>query len=121
MVVIDNYDNFTYNLVQYLGNFGCKIEVFRNDEITVEELRAKKPRGIMISPGLGTPQDSGISLQIVRELGPFVPLFGVCMELQCMEEAFGEKIVRVLNGIMGGCTSWCTRTCFGTICCGSTC
>jgi anthranilate synthase component 2 len=105
VVVIDNYDSFTYNLVQYLGDLGCKIEVFRNDEITVEELRAKKPRGILISPGPGTPQDSGISLQIVRELGPSVPLFGVCMGLQCMGEAFGGKIVRAPNGVMHGKTS----------------
>lgn len=105
VVVIDNYDSFTYNLCQYLGDLGCKIEVFRNDEITVEELRAKKPRGILISPGPGTPQDSGISLQIVRELGPSIPLFGVCMGLQCMGEAFGGKIVRAPNGVMHGKTS----------------
>ena len=105
VVVIDNYDSFTYNLVQYLGDLGCEIEVYRNDEITVEELRAKKPRGILISPGPGTPQDSGISLQVVRELGPSVPLFGVCMGLQCMGEAFGGKIVRAPHGVMHGKTS----------------
>lgn len=105
VVVIDNYDSFTYNLVQYLGALGCEIEVYRNDEISVEDLRAKKPRGILISPGPGTPQDSGISLQIVRELGPSVPLFGVCMGLQCMGEAFGGKIVRAPNGVMHGKTS----------------
>lgn len=105
VVVIDNYDSFTYNLVQYLGDLGCEIEVYRNDEITVEELRAKKPRGILISPGPGTPQDSGISLQIVRELGPSIPLFGVCMGLQCMGEAFGGKIVRAPHGVMHGKTS----------------
>jgi anthranilate synthase component 2 len=105
VVVIDNYDSFTYNLVQYLGDLGCEIEVYRNDEITVEELRAKKPRGILISPGPGTPQDSGISLQVVRELGPSVPLFGVCMGLQCMGEAFGVKIVRAPHGVMHGKTS----------------
>lgn len=105
VVVIDNYDSFTYNLVQYLGDLGCEIEVFRNDEITVEELRAKKPRGILISPGPGTPQDSGISLEIVRKLGPSIPLFGVCMGLQCMGEAFGGKIVRAPNGVMHGKTS----------------
>lgn len=105
VVVIDNYDSFTYNLCQYLGDLGCKIEVFRNDEITVEELRAKKPRGILISPGPGTPQDSGISLEIVRKLGPSIPLFGVCMGLQCMGEAFGGKIVRAPNGVMHGKTS----------------
>ena len=105
VVVIDNYDSFTYNLVQYLGDLGCKIEVFRNDEITVEELRAKNPRGVLISPGPGTPQDSGISLEIVRKLGPSIPLLGVCMGLQCMGEAFGGKIVRAPNGVMHGKTS----------------
>lgn len=105
VIVIDNYDSFTYNLCQYLGDLGCKIEVYRNDEITVEELKAKKPRGVLISPGPGTPQDSGISLQIVRELGPTIPLFGVCMGLQCMGEAFGGKIVRAPNGVMHGKTS----------------
>jgi len=105
VAVIDNYDSFTYNLCQYLGDLGCKIEVFRNDEITVEELRGRKPRGILISPGPGTPQDSGISLEIVRKLGPSIPLFGVCMGLQCMGEAFGGKIVRAPNGVMHGKTS----------------
>ncbi|XP_073392947.1 anthranilate synthase beta subunit 1, chloroplastic isoform X2 [Physcomitrium patens] len=105
VVVIDNYDSFTYNLCQYLGDLGCKIEVYRNDEITVEEIRKKKPRGILISPGPGTPQDSGISLEIVRKLGPTIPLFGVCMGLQCMGEAFGGKIVRAPNGVMHGKTS----------------
>ncbi|KAG0631474.1 hypothetical protein M758_1G256000 [Ceratodon purpureus] len=105
VIVIDNYDSFTYNLVQYLGDLGCKIEVYRNDEITVDELRAKKPRGILISPGPGAPQDSGISLQVVRELGPTIPLFGVCMGLQCMGEAFGGKIVRAPNGVMHGKSS----------------
>lgn len=105
VVVIDNYDSFTYNLCQYLGDLGCKIEVYRNDEITVEELRTKNLRGILISPGPGNPQDSGISLEIVRKLGPTIPLFGVCMGLQCMGEAFGGKIVRAPNGVMHGKTS----------------
>ncbi|KAL7000771.1 Ankyrin repeat and SOCS box protein 2 [Sarracenia purpurea var. burkii] len=91
IVVIDNYDSFTYNLCQYLGEQGCYFEVYRNDELTVDELKKKKPRGVLISPGPGTPQDSGISLQTVLELGPTVPLFGVCMGLQCMGEAFGGQ------------------------------
>lgn len=105
IVVIDNYDSFTYNLCQYLGELGCKIEVYRNDELTVDELKKKKPRGLLISPGPGTPQDSGISLQTVLELGPSVPLFGVCMGLQCIGEAFGGKIVRSPFGVMHGKSS----------------
>lgn len=91
MVVVDNYDSFTYNLCQYLGDLGCEHVVYRNDEITVAELREMDPLGILISPGPGTPEDSGISLQTVRELGPTVPLFGVCMGLQCIGQAFGGE------------------------------
>ncbi|KAJ9554036.1 hypothetical protein OSB04_018081 [Centaurea solstitialis] len=105
IIVIDNYDSFTYNLCQYMGELGCNFEVYRNDELTVEELRKKNPRGILISPGPGAPQDSGISLQTVRELGPDIPLFGVCMGLQCIGEAFGGKIVRSPSGVMHGKSS----------------
>ncbi|KAA3462741.1 anthranilate synthase beta subunit 2, chloroplastic-like [Gossypium australe] len=105
IVVIDNYDSFTYNLCQYIGELGCYFEVFRNDELTVEDLKMKNPRGVLISPGPGTPQDSGISLQTVLELGPTVPLFGVCMGLQCIGEAFGGKIVRSPYGVMHGKSS----------------
>ncbi|KAH7839870.1 hypothetical protein Vadar_009856 [Vaccinium darrowii] len=105
IVVIDNYDSFTYNLCQYMGELGCNFEVYRNDELTVDELKKKNPRGVLISPGPGTPQDSGISLQTVSELGPIVPLFGVCMGLQCIGEAFGGKIVRSPYGVMHGKSS----------------
>ncbi|XP_043696341.1 anthranilate synthase beta subunit 1, chloroplastic-like isoform X1 [Telopea speciosissima] len=105
IVVIDNYDSFTYNLCQYMGELGCNFEVYRNDELTVEELKKKNPRGVLISPGPGAPQDSGISLQTVLELGPTVPLFGVCMGLQCIGEAFGGKIVRAPFGVMHGKSS----------------
>ncbi|KAG5107720.1 hypothetical protein JHK84_044627 [Glycine max] len=105
IVVIDNYDSFTYNLCQYMGELGFHFEVYRNDELTVEELRRKNPRGVLISPGPGEPQDSGISLQTVLELGPTVPLFGVCMGLQCIGEAFGGKIVRSPHGVMHGKSS----------------
>ncbi|XP_047983345.1 anthranilate synthase beta subunit 2, chloroplastic-like [Salvia hispanica] len=105
IVVIDNYDSFTYNLCQYMGELGCEFEVFRNDELTVDDLKEKNPRGILISPGPGTPQDSGISLQTVLELGPTVPVFGVCMGLQCIGEAFGGKIVRAPYGVMHGKSS----------------
>ncbi|GAY51823.1 hypothetical protein CUMW_137200 [Citrus unshiu] len=105
IIVIDNYDSFTYNLCQYMGELGYHFEVYRNDELTVEELKRKNPRGVLISPGPGTPQDSGISLQTVLELGPTVPLFGVCMGLQCIGEAFGGKIVRSPLGVMHGKSS----------------
>ncbi|XP_011024607.1 PREDICTED: anthranilate synthase beta subunit 2, chloroplastic-like [Populus euphratica] len=102
IIVIDNYDSFTYNLCQYMGELGCHFEVYRNDELTVEDLKRKKPRGVLISPGPGTPQDSGISLQTVLELGPTVPLFGVCMGLQCIGEAFGGNVVRSPYGVVHG-------------------
>ncbi|RWR75104.1 anthranilate synthase beta subunit 2, chloroplastic-like protein isoform X1 [Cinnamomum micranthum f. kanehirae] len=105
IIVIDNYDSFTYNLCQYIGELGANFEVYRNDELTVEEIKMKNPSGILISPGPGTPQDSGISLQVVLELGPYIPLFGVCMGLQCMGEAFGGKIVRSPFGVMHGKSS----------------
>ncbi|CAK9176617.1 unnamed protein product [Ilex paraguariensis] len=105
IIVIDNYDSFTYNLCQYMGELGCNFEVYRNDELTVDELKRKNPRGVLISPGPGTPQDSGISLQSVLEVGPTVPLFGVCMGLQCIGEAFGGKIVRSPYGVMHGKSS----------------
>ncbi|KAM0055068.1 putative anthranilate synthase [Helianthus debilis subsp. tardiflorus] len=101
LIVIDNYDSFTYNLCQYIGELGCNFEVYRNDEITVDELRRKNPRGIVISPGA----DKGISVQTILELGPTVPLFGVCLGLQCIGEAFGGKLVRSPSGPVLGKSS----------------
>uniref|UniRef100_A0A0E0D5R4 anthranilate synthase n=1 Tax=Oryza meridionalis TaxID=40149 RepID=A0A0E0D5R4_9ORYZ len=102
IIVIDNYDSFTYNLCQYMGEVGAYFEVYRNDDITMEEIKKISPRGILISPGPGTPQDSGISLQTVQDLGPSTPLFGVCMGLQCIGEAFGGKVVRSPYGVVHG-------------------
>ncbi|KAF3331606.1 putative anthranilate synthase component II [Carex littledalei] len=104
IIVIDNYDSFTYNLCQYMGELGANFEVYRNDELTVEDIRRMEPMGILISPGPGkcAPRDSGISLQTVLELGPTIPIFGVCMGLQCIGEAFGGKIVRAPNGVVHG-------------------
>ncbi|KAL0011053.1 hypothetical protein SO802_006161 [Lithocarpus litseifolius] len=90
---------------EYKGEVGCYFEVYRNDEITVDELKRMNPRGILISRGPGAPQDSGISLQTVLELGPIVPLFGVCMGLQCIGKAFGGKVVRSPPGVMHGKSS----------------
>ncbi|VAH56060.1 unnamed protein product [Triticum turgidum subsp. durum] len=105
IIVIDNYNSFTYNLCQYMGELGVHFEVYRNDELTIEDVKRMKPRGILISPGPGEPQDSGISLQTVLELGPTIPIFGVCMGLQCIGEAFGGKIIRVPSGVMHGKSS----------------
>ncbi|KAL9240096.1 hypothetical protein vseg_014354 [Gypsophila vaccaria] len=104
-VVIDNYDSFTYNLCQYVGELGTNFEVYRNDEISMDDLKRKNPKGILISPGPGTPRDSGISLATVLELGATIPIFGVCMGLQCIGEAFGGKVVRSPNGVVHGKSS----------------
>jgi anthranilate synthase component II len=99
ILVIDNYDSFTYNIVQYLGELGSEfpaaqdIQVFRNDEIDLDRIRALKPDGIVISPGPGTPDDSGISLAIIRELGPTIPLLGVCLGHQSIGQIFGGDVV----------------------------
>eukprot|EP00878_Enallax_costatus_P005266 GHUV01005533.1.p1 GENE.GHUV01005533.1~~GHUV01005533.1.p1 ORF type:complete len:242 (+),score=53.92 GHUV01005533.1:80-805(+) len=105
VVVIDNYDSFTYNLCQYLGDLGADFVVFKNDEKTVDEIRAMNPAGVLVSPGPGRPIDSGVSLQVVKELGPDFPLFGVCMGHQCIGEAFGGDVVRAPCGVMHGKTS----------------
>ncbi|KAG0480131.1 hypothetical protein HPP92_010989, partial [Vanilla planifolia] len=86
----------------YIGELGANFEVYRNDDVSVDEIRRKKPRGILISPGPGAPKDSGISLQTVLELGPSIPIFGVCMGLQCIGEAFGGNIVRSPYGVVHG-------------------
>lgn len=105
LVVLDNYDSFTYNLVQYFGELGAEIQVFRNDQITVEEVRALNPSHICISPGPGSPEkDSGISNDILRELSPTIPTFGVCLGHQCMGHVFGGQVVRA-GRLMHGKTS----------------
>ncbi|KAL3137703.1 Ankyrin repeat and SOCS box protein 2, variant 3 [Trebouxia sp. C0009 RCD-2024] len=105
VIVIDNYDSFTYNICQYLGDLGCEHIVFKNDEKTIDELRALNPRGILLSPGPGRPEDSGIALQTVRELGPDFPIFGVCMGHQCIGQVFGGDVVQAPSGVMHGKTS----------------
>jgi anthranilate synthase/aminodeoxychorismate synthase-like glutamine amidotransferase len=104
IAVIDNYDSFTYNLVQYLGELGAELEVFRNDAVTVEELDALAPTHIVISPGPGTPDDGGISKDVIRRLGPRLPILGVCLGHQCIGEAFGGRVVRAPR-LMHGKTS----------------
>lgn len=104
IVVIDNYDSFTYNLVQYLGELGADPRVFRNDAVTLEELRALQPTHIVISPGPGEPEDGGISNDVIRELGPATPLLGVCLGHQCIGHVFGGKVHRAPR-LMHGKTS----------------
>ncbi len=94
ILLIDNYDSFTYNLVQYLGELEADVRVVRNDALSVEEIRAMKPGKIVISPGPGTPDDAGISTELIRQLGPEIPLLGVCLGHQCIGKAFGGDVVR---------------------------
>ena len=101
ILVIDNYDSFTYNLVQYLGELGQELKVFRNDEIDIAGIRKLKPSRIVISPGPGHPRDAAVSNEVIRELGPKLPILGVCLGHQCIGEAFGGHVVgaeRLMHG-----------------------
>ncbi|MSQ99637.1 MAG: aminodeoxychorismate/anthranilate synthase component II [Xanthomonadales bacterium] len=104
ILMIDNYDSFTYNLVQYLGELGAEVVTLRNDAVTVNQIREMKPEGIVISPGPCTPNEAGISLEIVKTLGMVTPILGVCLGHQCIGQAFGGKVVRA-DRIMHGKTS----------------
>lgn len=94
ILVIDNYDSFTYNLVQYLGEMGQDIKVARNDKITLSGIKSLSPKKIVISPGPGFPKDAGISNDIIREFAGKVPILGVCLGHQCVGEVFGGKVVK---------------------------
>jgi anthranilate synthase/aminodeoxychorismate synthase-like glutamine amidotransferase len=109
VVVIDNYDSFVYNLVQYVGELGGDPLVYRHDAIDVAGVEALEPDAIIISPGPGRPEDAGISNEIIRTLGPRIPLFGVCLGHQCIGEVFGGDIVRAPE-IMHGKTSLVRHT-----------
>ena len=111
ILMIDNYDSFTYNLVQYFGELGVEfaiaqdIKVFRNDEITLDEIKALKPDAIVISPGPGTPDDAGISLDVIEKLGPTVPLLGVCLGHQSIGQVYGGNVVsapELMHGKVSG-------------------
>jgi len=104
LLVIDNYDSFTYNLVQYFGELGAEPLVRRNDEITLAEIAALKPERIVISPGPCTPKEAGISCDVLREFGGKVPIFGVCLGHQCMGDVYGGEVVRA-DRLMHGKTS----------------
>ena len=103
-LVIDNYDSFTFNLVQLLGTMTADIEVRRNDEVTVEQVRELRPERILISPGPGRPEDAGITVDIIRRLGPETPLLGVCLGHQAIGYAFGGTVVHAPS-LMHGKTS----------------
>jgi anthranilate synthase component 2 len=104
ILMIDNYDSFTYNLVQYLGELGAEVETVRNDAVSVADIISMKPEGIVISPGPCTPNEAGVCLEVVRALGPSFPMLGVCLGHQCIGQAFGAKVVRA-ERIMHGKTS----------------
>jgi anthranilate synthase/aminodeoxychorismate synthase-like glutamine amidotransferase len=106
--VLDNYDSFTYNLVQYLGELGAKVEVRRNDQVTVADVKAMQPERIVISPGPCTPQDAGISIDLIRHFAGKVPVLGVCLGHQAIGAAFGGKVVRTPH-LMHGKTSAVTH------------
>ena len=104
LLVIDNYDSFTYNIVQYLGELGVTLRVFRNDAITLEQIRQLKPDRILISPGPCSPGEAGLSNDVIRTFGPVIPTLGVCLGHQCIGHVFGGKVVRA-DRLMHGKTS----------------
>ena len=104
VLVIDNYDSFTFNLVQYLGELGAEVEVFKNDALDVAGIRARRPDGVLVSPGPCTPNEAGVSLAAVRELPPEVPVLGVCLGHQAIGQAYGGRVVRAAR-LMHGKTS----------------
>ena len=101
ILMIDNYDSFTWNLVQYLGELGADVKVFRNDEIAVADIAAMRPEGIVISPGPCTPDEAGISLAVVREFAGRIPILGVCLGHQAIGQAFGGEVLHAVTVVHG--------------------
>ena len=93
LLMIDNYDSFTYNLVQYFGELGQTVNVYRNDEITVDKIEKLKPKYVVISPGPCTPNEAGISLELIEKLAGKIPILGVCLGFQALAQAFGGNII----------------------------
>ncbi|MDX1569686.1 MAG: aminodeoxychorismate/anthranilate synthase component II [Xanthomonadales bacterium] len=112
VLMIDNYDSFTYNLVQYLGELGVEVEVRRNDRIGVDEIARLQPSHIVISPGPCTPNEAGVSMETIRRFGETVPILGVCLGHQCIGQVFGGDIVRA-GAVMHGKTSQVYHTAEG--------
>ncbi|OAB42709.1 aminodeoxychorismate/anthranilate synthase component II [Paenibacillus glacialis] len=104
ILVLDNYDSFTYNLVQYLGELGQEVKVYRNDEIDIEGIKKLAPDHILISPGPCTPNEAGISLEVIQQFKGIIPIFGVCLGHQAIGQAFGGKVIRA-ERLMHGKTS----------------
>ncbi|ALJ29509.1 anthranilate synthase component II [Stenotrophomonas acidaminiphila] len=104
LLMIDNYDSFTFNLVQYLQMLGAEVKVVRNDALSVEQIAALNPSHIVVSPGPKTPDDAGVSLEVIRRLGPTIPIFGVCLGHQSIGQVYGGDVIRAGN-IMHGKTS----------------
>lgn len=104
LLIIDNYDSFTYNLVQYLGELGVEMRIFRNDETNLDQIRRLQPERILISPGPCSPREAGLSNEIIRTFGPTVPTLGVCLGHQCVGHVFGGEVVRA-ERLMHGKTS----------------
>jgi len=105
ILVIDNYDSFTYNLVQYLGELGETLQVVRNDAIAVEAVERLAPEAIVLSPGPGTPADAGITVPVIARYGARIPMLGVCLGHQAIGEAYGGRVIRAPRGVMHGKTS----------------
>jgi anthranilate synthase component 2 len=101
ILVVDNYDSFTFNLVQYLGELGAEVEVFRNDAIDVPGIRARRPDGVLLSPGPCSPNEAGVTLEAIRALAGELPLLGVCLGHQAMGQAFGGRVVRAKAVVHG--------------------
>jgi anthranilate synthase component II len=112
LLMIDNYDSFTYNVVQYLCELGADVRVFRNDEISLDEIERLEPDAIVISPGPCTPNEAGISMDVVRTFGPHVPLLGICLGHQSIGQVFGGEVVRARQ-VMHGKTSLIHHRAFG--------
>jgi anthranilate synthase component 2 len=104
LLMIDNYDSFTYNVVQYLAELGAKVKVFRNDKINIDEARRLKPERIVISPGPGGPEDAGVSCGLIKEFSGKLPILGVCLGHQCIGHVFGGRVIHA-KAIMHGKTS----------------
>jgi anthranilate synthase component 2 len=109
LVLIDNYDSFTYNLVHYLGELGARCEVFRNDKITVEGVLKLKPKGIVLSPGPCTPNEAGICLDLIAAAGPTIPLLGVCLGHQAIGQAYGGTVIRAPKPMHGKLSKIATK------------
>ena len=105
IIVLDNYDSFTYNLVQYFGELGAELQVLRNDAISVDGIATLAPEAIVLSPGPGTPAEAGITVPTIRRFGASVPVLGVCLGHQAIGEAYGARVIRSPRGVMHGKTS----------------